>query len=300
MFPGCQPPEQQYSQRAKWDFMEQSQFRGKAEVATYEGTIIRYGKPREAVLVLITVLEPFLRDQLVKSESDTDFYAIKQNQVMSYQTGVYPYRQMNSVFWSLDSGTLLKAFMTTQEWCGQTYRELRKMGNTLQLFYSSYWEDESRGYETRDYPSADYTLLYDELPLFVRMDSLKSSQSVALYPMLMSSQIRRPDWDIGMPSRNPDFRKARLDVTTDEIQWQGNPRSVRIVTVTQPAFSTESGTVPEKTDVFYVDLKSSIRPLLRWERNDGGTLELSNITYTDYWEQNGPVDKLPQNLELPE
>ena len=270
-------------------------------MAQYTGTIIRYGKPREAELMLITVLEPFIRDQLVKSESETDFYAIKQNQVMSYQTGVYPYRQMNSVFWSSQSGEFLKAFMTTQEWCGQTYRELRKQGNTLQFYYSSYWEDESRGYETKSYPgSPDYALLYDELPLFVRKNNLEDSLSIALYPMLMSSQIRRPDWDIGKPARDPDFRKATMDSKPGEIIWQDKPRKVRIVTVTQPAFQVESGTVPEKKDVFYVDSESSLRPLLRWERNDGGALELSSINYTDYWEQNDPGDGLPQNLKIPE
>lgn len=302
IFPGCQPEEQQYSHEDidRWSFLDNARFRGKAELAEYSGTIIRYGQPRDAELVLITVMEPFIRDQMVKSESQTGFYAIKQNQVLSYRTGVYPYRQMNSVFWQRQSGRFLKAVMTTQEWCGQTYRELRSQGKTLQLFYSSYWEDESRGYHTLSYPTeANHVLMYDELPLYVRKDNLQSG-SVALYPMLMSSQIRRPDWDIGHPARMPDFRKGTLKVETEEVLRGGQKRQVRVVTVTQDSFESENGTVPEKIDVFYVDLQSSLRPLLRWERNDGGVLELNSINYTDYWSQNDPGDRLPQNSVIPE
>ncbi|MCB1169235.1 MAG: hypothetical protein KDK25_02820 [Leptospiraceae bacterium] len=280
-----------------WDFLATDAFRGKAEVARYTGEVVRYGHRRSAELMLITVLEPFRQDQLVKSESETGYYMIKQNQVLSYQTGVYPYRQMNSIFWEADTGRFRKAVMTSQEWCGQTYKELRKQSNTLQYFYSSYWEEESRGYTTRQVPASG-ALLYDELPFHVRADTIKE-QEIEIFPMLMSSQVRRPDWDIGLPPREPEYRPATLAIQVGTLQWKGQLRNVRIVEVTQGSHEADGGTVPVKVDTFYVDMDSPTHPLLRWERNDGGLLELQSLDYFDYWEHNGPAEVLPGNQALP-
>ncbi|MBU45181.1 MAG: hypothetical protein CMN76_18360 [Spirochaetaceae bacterium] len=298
----CGQDAQQYSGPAhRWSFLQSSHFKGKAEMARYTGTVLRYGKPREAELMLITVLEPFRREQLVKSESDTDYYVIKQNQVMTYQTGVYPYRQMNSVFWELESGRFRKATMSTQEWCGQTYKELRVKGKTMQFFYSSYWENESRGYETIRRPGPSFSaFLYDELPLLIRKDDLSNADSARMFPMLMSSRVKQPDWDIGNPLRRPEYRPAQMTVEKGKLTWKGEERAVRIVTVLQAPVETKKATIPEKKDVFYVDLDSELRPLLRWERNDGGVLELQSLDYTDYWNQNDPGDRLPEKATIPQ
>lgn len=289
----CERQNPSPSTRARWDFLEAREFRGKAEVALYQGTVVRYGENRQADLALITVLEPYIKKQMVKSETETDYYAIKQNQALKYTTGVYPYSQMNSLFWERDSGSFLKATMTTQEWCGQSYKELRSSGQTMQFFYSSYWENESRGYETRKSPAGD-AVLYDELPLLVRRNQI-SNGTLMIFPMLMSSQVRRPDWDIGQPARDPEYRPATLEVTQDTLDFQGQQRRVRVVRILQEGFSTDSGAVSSKEDVFYVDLESPLRPLLRWERNDGGVFELQSLNYTDYWNQNNPQDRLPEN-----
>ncbi|MCB1137519.1 MAG: hypothetical protein KDK23_02140 [Leptospiraceae bacterium] len=297
----CQKPESATKQAAAteraWGFLGTDAFRGKAEVARYTGEVLRYGHRRQAELMLITVLEPFKPEQLVKSETETDYYMIKQNQVLSYQTGVYPYRQMNSLFWEASSGRFRKAVMTSQEWCGQTYKELRKHKNTLQYFYSSYWENESRGYTTVQVPQS-HALLYDELPLLVRMDRLEDRKT-KMFPMLMSSQVRRPDWDIGLPGRAPDFWPASLENRTGTLQWKGQLRNVRIVVVRQSSRNAKDGTVPAREDIFYVDMDSASRPLLRWERNDGGILELQSLDYFDYWQHNDPGEVLPGNQALP-
>lgn len=275
--------------RLTFSWLRGADWRGKAEIAVYEGTVIRYRQQRSASLTLITVTEPFNTRQVVKSESgENATTALKQNQVLKYQTGVYPYSQMNSVFWNASTGDFFKASMTTQEWCGHTFKEARRYGDGLRLAYNSYWEDEAVGemYVEDPHEEALY-LLYDELPLAVRTEQFQNAGRVYLFPMLMSSQVMRSDWDIGHPARKPAYTPAIVNTERVTLNVaRRNFQDVLKVTVTFEDGSTK------KTDAFYVDMNDPNRLLLKWERNDGGQFSISELYYTDYWNQNRAGDRL--------
>ena len=281
-------------------FLKSENFQGKAEVAVYTGKTMRYGHLRDARLVTVTVFEPFIKDELVKSESESDFYVLKQNQVLTFQTGVYPYRQMNSLFWSRDSGKLLKASMSTQEWCGTTYKEIRNRKSLLEFHYGSYWQGEGLGYELIDVPEySAYHHLYDEMPLLARSSAIHDTEA-KIFPMLMSSQVNRPDRDIYGISRKPAYRDATIKVVMDELLFNGNMRPVKKIILRRLPFAVNGQEVPEIVDTYVVDQNSSMHPLLRWESSDGSYFQLNTIDYIPYWQMHDPGDTLPGNRTLPQ
>jgi len=292
-FPFALLAQSQSEQRLPLPFLKNDAWSGKAEIAIYRGQVQRYRSMREAKLALITVKEPWNLEEMVKAErTEPDIWALKQNQVLDFQTGVYPYHQMNSVFWNVGNGDFLKASMASTEWCGQTFKEARELDNrSIELTWNSYWEGENRGMSRIPQPkeeSGRLSLLYDELPLAVRSPRFTKVDELYVFPMLMSSQAFRPDWDVGGPRRDElRYRRARLSSEKTTLQIAGkNFANVQKITVRQ---DTPAG---EKSDAFYVNLDDPNRILLRWERNDGGVLTLDELYYTDYWAQNGPGDEL--------
>lgn len=269
-------------------FGQGSQWTGKAEIAEYEGDITRYGQKRHANLILVSVLEPFDLKETVKSETGIGAVtAFKQNQVLTYQTGVYPYRQMNSLFWNPGSGALWKAVMTTQEWCGQTFKEVRPMPGGVRMTFHSYWQGEASGdmrIKANEFQGPP--ILYDELPMLVRSPAFAVYRRVQVFPLLMSSQVFRPDWDIYGERRKPEFERARVLPDTISVAGLAEGRKLlRIVVEVQRDGRT-------LRDVFYVDSDSPSRTLLRWERHDGSTLTLKRVTFSDYWRRNHNGDTL--------
>ena len=284
-------------------WIERPEWKGQAEVARYTGKVLRYGERRLAELILITVIEPFNLKQAVKSENDkVGLWALKQNQLLSFQTGVYPYRQMNSVFWQLGQGTLIKASMTSQEWCGQSFKEARILPGHLQLTYNSYWEGEGAAYmrvplaqpKAESKLGEEPALLYDELPLLVRSPQLKQHSNFWLFPLLMSSQVLRPDFDIGKPARRPAFVRAKFSFA--KVKFKLGSKTFNEVQRISVRFPDPSATTQKKNqDLFYVHEKGANRVLLSWERHDGSRLNLQGLYYTAYWKENGLNDRLTKN-----
>lgn len=120
-------------------------FDGKAEVASYALTQMRYGEAREGHAVLIFVKEPFLYNEQVKanSSSELSFDVMKLNTTKTFNTGIYPYSIMQSTFspLSIDEHAV-KISASTQEWCGQTYMQLNNRDD-FEITSHSYFEGEA-------------------------------------------------------------------------------------------------------------------------------------------------------------
>lgn len=120
-------------------------FDGKAEVASYDLTQMRYGEARQGTAVLIFVKEPFLKDEQVKanSSSDLSFDVMKLNATKKFNTGIYPYSIMQSTFSPLSVDKhAVKVSASTQEWCGQTYMQLNNR-DKFEITSHSYFEGEA-------------------------------------------------------------------------------------------------------------------------------------------------------------
>ncbi len=105
---------------------------GNAEVATYAASVMRYDSLRDASVVLVTVTEPADRRTWIKddgAEGDDRVDVVKLNHMETFQTGVYPYSVMTSVFMPVaDYGAAVggrfapaKITLTAQEWCGHVW-----------------------------------------------------------------------------------------------------------------------------------------------------------------------------------
>jgi hypothetical protein len=122
---------------------------GKAEVSGYTLVQPRYGQLRRGHAVLIYVTEPFSLGKRVKVDrfkpNNSDHVtALKLNFVKKFQTGVYDYSVMTSVFVDpMKNMRPLKTSFSSQEWCGQVYEEVLFGPTSTTVETKSYFEGET-------------------------------------------------------------------------------------------------------------------------------------------------------------
>ena len=189
---------------------------GRAEVALYDARRPQYGKVESYQAVFIVVKEDFNRQHYVKAEppfegKDT-FPVLKLNTVHSYWTDNYPYHFMESVFVRRDDPTaLVKLTLGSQEWCGNTFKEITTWDSTPQLVSHSYFDGQGDASRPLDLRPGD--LLEDQLPLVLR--SLRFEPGLEfkrrLLPSLISNSLRRV----------PEFVQATIGVVGEEMVEAG-------------------------------------------------------------------------------
>ncbi|TMQ60994.1 MAG: hypothetical protein E6K76_00180 [Candidatus Eisenbacteria bacterium] len=266
---------------------------GKAELDGYRYSVTRYGQLRRGQCAAIYVTEPFSRSKRVKVDDasrnpkDT-FDVLKLNLIRDFQTGIYDYNTMTSLFVRSEDFDPVKASFASMEWCGNVYEELRVDPGLVSQRLSSYFEDESTSQEVR-HPKGG--LMEEEL--FIRLrglsgDYLRPGQAKTV-PFLPSAFRRRLTHQ---PLRWTDARIERL-------------AAARAVTVPAGRFicfvySVKIQDGPE--GLFFVDRAYPHR-VVRWEwrqatgagthlsseSNDSGDLQGS--TRTSYWKLHGEGDE---------
>ena len=240
---------------------------GKAEFNTYTAKIVRYKAPRECEVIHILVREPFAKDGLVKadnSEAPGTYSVLKLNQILHVPTGLYVYQQMHSSFWRVADGALAKFSLTSNDSCGNTSKlgELATDGSTWRYRFFTYWEGMSEG-ETA-IPTAENTVLYDELPARVRMlDFSKPAgqANIRLVPTMINSK---------------QGNTASAPATLSWAQEAG-----QIVVTLKHAAGTDEFTLNPSFPFM----------LKRWKQWDGSDLTLKTALKVDYWNFNGVGDK---------
>jgi hypothetical protein len=122
---------------------------GKAEVAIYQASRNIYGKDRRFEATLVTVAEEFNKRHNVKTDdySRNDlFRVIKFHSFARIPTDNYPYHFSTSIFLRRENPLALhKMTSSSQEWCGNTFKEFNADGQSLSLRFSSYWDNEGSG-----------------------------------------------------------------------------------------------------------------------------------------------------------
>lgn len=125
-------------------------YQGKAEISSYKLEQARYGALNEGSAVLIFVTEDFSQEKHVKLDNpdqagDDAVKVMKLNFVKKFDTGIYPYSMMSSVFSPVNMQTYpdaLKVTTSSQEWCGHTFTQLDLAGNAYDVQLFSYFESE--------------------------------------------------------------------------------------------------------------------------------------------------------------
>lgn len=167
-------------------------FSGKAEISRYEITQARYGQrhPGEAIMVFVT--EDFLTNKQVKHEQNPDLpdtKVLKLNKIKRFQTGMYDYSMMLSVFtpvhWHQYPHSL-KVSSSSQDWCGQSYLQANNRKGQYHWQGHSYFQENV----VEDYKT-DTAWLEDELWTRLKMapQSLPTG-TVKLIPGSLYKRLR--------------------------------------------------------------------------------------------------------------
>lgn len=129
---------------------------GLAEISRYELKQARYGALNEGEAILLFVTEPFSRDTQVKDETGNDPNAeriLKLNAIKRFETGIYDYSIMSSVFSSMKKNNVYPTFKSTtsiQDWCGQAFQQWNQRDGAWKSELRSYFQ--SFGDEDKSIP----------------------------------------------------------------------------------------------------------------------------------------------------
>ena len=141
-------------------------YKGEAEITSYELEQARYGEIHQGHAALVFVTEPFSKQKQVKLDYPAqnrgdEVPILKLNTTKKFNTGIYPYSMMSSVFAPVDLAQYphaLKLTTSSQEWCGQTFLQLNNKEQTYEVDARSYFESEGD-----EQLSLEKTWLEDEL-----------------------------------------------------------------------------------------------------------------------------------------
>ena len=144
---------------------------GLAEVAVYEAQRPVYGKIRTYESTMIAVKEDLNLAYHAKADPPYEgkrlLPVIKLNIVSEIETENYPYRYLTSIFVERENAyRLVKMTTGSQEWCGNTFKELKSWGDGPKLIYHSYRYGQGDGSYPLDWRPG--TMLEDQLPLSLR------------------------------------------------------------------------------------------------------------------------------------
>ena len=130
-------------------------FQGKAEITSYKLSQARYGEIHKGTAVMVFVTETLSKSKQVKMDDPLSnpkdaVDVLKLNLTKKFNTGIYPYSMMTSVFspiinFSSESGKYdhaLKVTTSSQEWCGHTFTQLNQETNGYSVDNKSYFESE--------------------------------------------------------------------------------------------------------------------------------------------------------------
>ena len=147
-------------------------YSGKAEITSYTLEQSRYDDLHQGHVVLIFVTEDFSKSKQVKLDypienKNEKVSVLKMNYTKKFNTGIYPYSMMLSTFKPLDipNPKLLKATMSSQEWCGHVFSQINLMTDHYVVSSYSYFEKE--GDQQFNVPA---TILEDEIWSQIRLD----------------------------------------------------------------------------------------------------------------------------------
>jgi len=252
-------------------------YQGKAELSSYELEQVRYGEKRKGEAVLIFVTEDFSKRKQVKldnpqvSENDAE-KVMKLNFTKKFNTGIYPYSMMSSIFSPVYPKTDLHARKITtsvQEWCGHVFMQLNNKDNEYKLMIRSYFESEGdKEFELKK------AWLEDELWTLLRLDPTQIPEGeIKLFP---STQYLR------LKHKEAKLYTAKLTVSELDI--------LNVLKIEIPALEREVTISYEKQHPFQIQSWTESYP-------ENGKMmttsaKLKERIMLDYWNKNGVKDSV--------
>ncbi|MEO1236180.1 MAG: hypothetical protein AAFX76_05260, partial [Planctomycetota bacterium] len=264
---------------------------GNAELAAYALTYPRYGQVRTGTAAMVTVTEPFNPELRVKSDAGGPgtYGVLKLNLAEDFQTGLYDYNLMTSVFVNtepahgLPAGSAPKVSFSSQEWCGHVYQQAhfghnRRGKLAVRQNSHSYFESEADQQRDLAHPAGGL-----------------AEEALVLWSRGLAGPALEPDQSMQLPI----FRGAATQLLTHvDPAWVDATLSrlgeTAVVTTPAGEFTCEVFTadVDGRRTTFWIDTaEGADRRLVKLERSDGYTLELLGVDRMPYWNLHGNADE---------
>ncbi|MEM6698486.1 MAG: hypothetical protein AAF599_08820 [Bacteroidota bacterium] len=240
-------------------------YAGKAEVNSYRLRQARYGEIHDGDAVLVFVTEPFSESEQVKldypeSAGNDKVDVLKLNAIRKFNTGIYDYSMMTSIFTPVDHNTYpysLKSTTSSQEWCGHSFTQFNLERNKYRMQQFSYFEQE--GDEDKN---VDAAILEDALFNHLRLNG--GELPLGDVDLIPSTTYTRLKHENIRPTAASITRTQSESKNTYVVEYQHYNRTLTIDV--EQAF-------PHK--------------ILAWSENNGDglttTAKLKETLNTDYW-----------------
>lgn len=252
---------------------------GKAELSGYRITTMRYGAKRQGELVLIYVTEPLDRRTLIKDDSgqlprQQQLQVLKLNQMLRFNTGIYPYSVMTSVFapvsgYGGERFSPAKIALSAQEWCGHVYQQVRPLEHSFTSSIRSYFSSEG---EADDRVTVPAGALYEDA-LLIQLRELDGPFN------------GRQDWTGHLVPSLWRSRKAHVQPTKTRATIRRS--TVELEGVEATRFELSFDGVTRTIDV----QRAFPRRILGWSQSDGEQVSLLETVRLSYWRLNGLGDE---------
>ena len=205
-------------------------YQGKAEITSFDLEQARYGEIHRGTATLIFVTEEFSDSKQVKldnpSASPKDAVPVlKLNRTAKFNTGVYPYSMMASVFTPVDikkKPHSLKISSSSQEWCGHTFMQVNEKRNGYGVKLYSYFEQEG----DQDF-KVDKVVLEDELWNRIRINPQNlPTGNIQLLPGTFFSRLRHTDFQVQNANAQLKEDPSNPDLMVYQLQYPTAKRNL--------------------------------------------------------------------------
>lgn len=253
-------------------------YQGKAELNSFKLEQVRYGELRQGEAVLVFVAEDFSKSKQVKldhppTNPEEKMPVLKLNMTKNFQTGIYPYQLILSVFNPVGKSSSLypvKTSCSVSEWCGQVYTQLNYQMNEYKIQQFSYFESE--GDQLLRLPSS---WTEDGIWNLIRINpDLLPTGKIQILPGLFYLRLKHKP--IAMKTAEIKLIKKEIGVNEYQIHYPEDQRSLSI------HFSA-----------------SAPYPILSWtEEYPEGDVRMKTSAYLkkriqlDYWNYNSNKDSV--------
>lgn len=263
--------------------------KGQAEITSFELEQARYGEIRKGEAVQIFVTEDFSRSKQVKldqpQKNKLDAVKIlKMNLNKKFNTGIYDYAIMQSVFTPIEEEKYPYTMKTTtsiQDWCGHTFTQVNLQAYRYKVSIRSYFESEGDVDEV-----LEQAMLEDEIWNRIRINP--ETLPTGTFAMIPSAAIQR-------------LQHQKPTANDVEANLKAHKTNSSLMTYTVKFLS------PER--VLAIDYhKTFPHHIEGWEENyvDNGKKLTTKATkkatlMVDYWNKTSNMDtKLRKTLKLDE
>lgn len=238
---------------------------GKAEVAKYAAEQSIYGKVRNFEYVYMLVKEDFNKEFNVKTDNynRSDLFNImKVNQFCRIETDNYPYHFLSSFFYIRENPLHLhKATISSQEWCGNTFKVFHNYDTGFIYHFNSYWDGQGEG----SFELGKEVLFEDQLSYSLR--ALKFKEGLIFNYEIVESQITNQ-------ATKPKIYNATISVNTASTR--------------ENVWKVEVALDNEKLNEYSFE-KSYPNVLVKQQTWDGRNMKLLSVERNEYWKK----DDLP-------